>query len=137
MSIEQSLASIAKSLEILAATAVAHTDPTVSVAAPVAPVAPVVAPVGNVPAPTPPVQQQVTPPSVPAFTAPVSASPSNVPKTIGELQAYVMGTYKTLGPEKGAAIQTIIAACGVANINEINPTHFGYVFEQVERLKVA
>ena len=135
MSIENFLESIAKSLEILAATAVAHTDPAVPVAAPVA--TPVVGNVQPAPIPVAPVTVTPTPTPAPATAAPATVSPSNVPKTIGELQAYVMGTYKTLGPEKGAAIQAIIAACGVANINEINPTHFGYVFEQVERLKMA
>ena len=72
-----------------------------------------------------------------APVASVPAAPAGVPTSIAELQRYVMETYKAIGPEKGASIQAIITACGVANINEINPAHFGYVFEQVERLKAA
>lgn len=109
---------------------------------PVAPAVPAPAPAAPVAAPVvaPPVAAPVIPPApiaAPVPAAPVPAAPAGVPTSIAELQRYVMETYKAIGPEKGASIQAIITACGVANINEINPAHFGYVFEQVERLKAA
>jgi hypothetical protein len=138
--IEQNLTSIAASLQSLVQllqNQKAHVEPAPAPVAPVspapAPSAPVVAPVVVAPVPAAPAPEPVV--VAPAPAAPAAAP--GVPATIGELLTYVMNTYKTLGPDKGAGIQAIIQACGVSNINEINPSHFGYVFEQVERLKAA
>ena len=144
--IEQNLTSIAASLQVIVQllqnqkheVTASPAAPVVPTPAPPAPVAPpvVVAPVSSPvipPAPVAPVSSPVIPP------APVAPPPvaSGAPTTHGDLTKYVMQTYTELGPEKGGAIQGIISACGVSNINEINAAHFGYIFEQVERLKAA
>ena len=140
--IEQNLTSIAASLQVMVQILQNQKhEPTASPAAPVVPAPAPAAPVAP-PVVAAPVVAPVSPPApvaaiVPPAPPPAPAAPTGAPTTIGDLQKYVMQTYTELGPEKGASIQGIITACGVSNINEINAAHFGYIFEQVERLKVA
>jgi hypothetical protein len=101
-------------------------------AAPVAPTAPV----GNVqPAPTPTVPVMATP-AAPAAPVPATASPSNCPITDQpSLVAYVMASYKEMGPVKGNQIQGVLAALGITNINEAKPEQYAAIHSGVEALK--
>ena len=116
-----------------------------NVAAP-APVAQAPAPVAA-PAPVIVSQPLVTPapvaaapamPAPPAFVAPAPAAPaaSGAPFTDGKgLIDYVMGAYKSLGPQKGAQIQNVLLGLGYQNINDVKPEHYGALFAGVEALK--
>lgn len=97
------------------------------------------------PAPTPAPVQQAAPapamPPLPNFMAQPQAAPApaaGAPFTDGKgLVEYVMGAYKTLGPEKGAQIQTILVGLGYDNINNVKPEHYPALFQGVEALKGA
>jgi len=100
---------------------------------------------GNV-APTPPVQPAPTPvvpvtvtPTVavaPVFATPAAVSPfSAVFANQAELTAFVMDTYKSLGPIKGAKIQEVLNSVGAKNINEVKPEMYAAVKAGVEALK--
>lgn len=81
------------------------------------------APVFNQPAVTPqpaPAQQMVT--------APFSDAK--------QLVDYVMSTYKQLGAQKGAGIQTVLQQLGYANINDVQPAHFDAFYHAIEQLKL-
>lgn len=98
----------------------------VVVAAPAPVAAPVAAPAPVMPAP-------------PAFVAPAPApapvstgAPFSDPKGLID---YVMATYKTLGPQKGAGIQGVLTGLGYQNINDVKPEHYGALFAGVEALK--
>ena len=133
MSIENNLASIAASLATIAEALKSRTpNDTRQAAAPVA----VPAPVGNVqPAPTPTAPVTVTP-VAPAAPAPASASPSNCPITDQpSLVAYVMTSYKEMGPVKGNQIQGVLAALGITNINESTAAHYPAIYAGIEALK--
>lgn len=109
--------------------------------APVAQVpASVLAPVAHAPAPV--VQPPVAPPvaampAPPAFMAPPAAAPvAAAPFSDGKgLIEFVMGSYKTLGPQKGAQIQGVLTGLGYQNINDVKPEHYGALFAGVEALK--
>ena len=128
MSIENNLASIAASLAIIAEALKNGTThqaaAPVAVPAPVA-TAPVVAaaPVFTAPAPAPapvaPVQA--------AAACPITDQPS--------LIAYVMTSYKDMGPVKGNQIQGVLAAMGITNINEAKPEQYAAIHAGVEALK--
>jgi len=155
MSIENNLASIAASLATIAEALKSHTTTDVrQAAAPVAVPAPVAAaPVVAAPAPIPaPVvatanlgNAQVAPtqtapvmatPVAPAAPIPASASPSNCPITDqASLVAYVMASYKEMGPVKGNQIQGVLAALGITNINEATTAHYPAIYSGVEALK--
>jgi len=155
MSIENNLASIAASLAVIAEALKTHTTNDVrQAAAPVAVPAPVAAaPVVAAPAPVPaPVIEaaqmgnaQVAPiqgapvmatPAAPAAPVPATASPSNCPITDqASLVAYVMTSYKEMGPVKGNQIQGVLAALGIANINEAKPEQYAAIYAGVEALK--
>ena len=111
--------------------------------APAAPVAqapaPVVAP-APVAAPAPaPVAAPVMP-AAPSFQPPVAApaaTPSGAPFSDPKgLIDYVMASYKALGPQKGAQIQSVLTSLGYANINDVKPEHYGQLFGGIEALKV-
>ena len=108
------------------------------VATPVAAVPVAQQPVVDAPKPVPtPVAPEVVQPAV-AQAAPAAASPSNVPFTDGKgLVAYMMDSYRTLGPIKGAEIQGVLASVGKTNINEVTPDLYGTVFAAVEALKAG
>jgi len=119
-----SLASIADSLKY---------EPQVDTpAAPVAVPAPVAAaPVVAAPAPVAAPQ----PAPAPVVEAPVQAA-TNCPITDqASLVAYVMETYKSLGPVKGNQIQGVLAALGITNINEATAAHYPAIYSGVEALK--
>lgn len=107
------------------------------VTAPVAP--PVVAtPVPVVQAPA------VTMPPPPSFAAPVvppvvaAPAPAGVPFNDAKgLMAYVMASYQTLGPQKGAQIQTVLSGLGVQNINDVKPEQYAALYNGIEQLKGA
>ena len=111
-------------------------------AAPVvtAPLAPPVAP-----APAPVVQAPaVTMPPPPSFAAPVAPpvaaapAPTGVPFNDAKgLMAYVMASYQTLGPQKGAQIQTVLSGLGVQNINDVKPEQYAALYNGIEQLKGA
>ena len=104
--------------------------------------APVAAPIPNVqPAPTPVATVMVTPVvtqvAAPVFAVPATASPSSaVFATQAELTAFVMDSYKALGPIKGAKIQEVLNGVGVKNINEVKPEMYAAVKAGIEALKV-
>jgi len=103
----------------------------ITTAAPAAPVtltvsapAPVAAPVVAMPAP---------PSFAPVAPAPAPAgAPFSDPKGLID---YVMSSYKALGPQKGAQIQTVLTNLGYGNINDVKPEHYGALFAGVEALK--
>lgn len=136
MSIENNLASIAKSLEIIAKVLSEGKQDT-PVPAPVATTPPpVVAPVVVEPPKVEVAVPVVTPPPVaapePVVSVPVSSAPFSDHKGLIE---YTMAAYKSLGPEKGANIQKIMANLGVGNINDMKPEQYGDFYKQVEALK--
>ena len=99
--------------------------------------------------PLPNVQTVVTP-SVGVVTAPAitpmvttlntttdTKSTTDVPfANQAELTAFVMDTYKSLGPIKGAKIQEVLNSVGAKNINEVKPEMYAAVKAGVEALKV-
>ena len=77
-------------------------------------------------------------PAPPVFAAPVvapvvpGAAPFDNPKGLID---FVMGSYKALGPVKGAGIQGVLTSLGYQNINDVNPAHYGALFSGIEALK--
>ena len=74
----------------------------------------------------------------PVVAAPAAVSPSSAPvfATQAELTAFVMDSYKALGPIKGAKIQEVLNGVGVKNINEVKPEMYASVKAGIEALKV-
>jgi hypothetical protein len=137
MTIEQTLERIATSCErnerlteqLIDALANAITR---QAAAPVAVSAPVAAaPVVATPAP---VAAPVTP-AAPVVEAPVQAAPTCPITDQASLVAYVMTSYKEMGPVKGNQIQGVLAALGITNINEATAAHYPAIYSGVEALK--
>lgn len=48
-----------------------------------------------------------------------------------------MGSYKAMGPEKGAKIQQVLTSMGHANINDIKPEQYGQFYAGVEAIKAG
>lgn len=116
---------------------VAPTPAPVQVAAPAVP-----APVVTAPAPAPvaaPVAAAPAMPAPPAFVAPAAAPAlTGAPFSDNKgLIDYVMGAYKAMGPQKGAAIQNVLTQLGYANINDVKPEHYGALYQGVEALKAS
>jgi hypothetical protein len=144
MTIENNLASIAKSLEIIAS--VLSTPKTVSVEQVVKKEI-VAAPIASQPVPN--VQAVVTP-SVGVVTAPATTPTVTTLNTTTDtksttsapfadhaaLMTFVMDSYKALGPIKGAKIQDVLNSVGVKNINEVKPEHYATIKSGVDALKV-
>jgi len=115
----------------------------VAAPAPVAPApAPVVqaapAPVAAAPVAAPaPVAAAPAMPAPPTFVAPAPApAPTGAPFSDPKgLIDYVMGAYKTLGPQKGAMIQGVLTGLGYQNINDVKPEHYAALHTGVEALK--
>jgi hypothetical protein len=128
MSIENNLASIAASLATIAEALKNGT--THQTAAPIAVPAPVAAaPVVAAPAPVPaPVAEAVA-------AAPVQTAPACPITDQPSLVAYVMASYKEMGPVKGNQIQGVLAALGITNINEATAGHYPAIYSGVEALK--
>ena len=140
MSIENNLASIAKSLESIAASLANRGNNLTPVSAPVQAtdrVAPVVAPVAAAPVVTVPVATPILAPAVALPLTPVGAASSGTaPFTDSKgLITYVMDSYKTLGPEKGAKIQGVLVSLGYQNINDVKPESYAALYLGVEGLK--
>ena len=143
MSLENNLASIAKSLELIATALTAKNAnptpvdapaqpvpvPAPVVAAPVMPALPVFTPAA--PTPTAPVMDIPTPVAVAAPT-PVSASPFSDKNAMMD---FVMTSYRAMGAEKGAKIQDVLTAIGYKNINDVDPAHWGALKSGIEALK--
>ena len=48
---------------------------------------------------------------------------------------YVMDSYKSLGAQKGAGIQTVLQALGYNNINDVDPKDYIKLYQGIEQLK--
>lgn len=90
----------------------------------------------------PPVAAPVAPamPAPPAFMA--EQAPAPTPAAAAApfadskgLIEYVMGAYKTLGPQKGQQIQGVLTTLGYQNINDVKPEHYGQLHAGIEALK--
>lgn len=78
-------------------------------------------------------QQSAEPPA--QQTVPVqNTSPI---QDVQSLTQYVMTAYQSMGPEKGAQIQTVMSNLGYSNINDVKPEHFTEMYNQIEQLKNA
>lgn len=92
------------------------------------------------PAPEPVAPAPVMPPPpvflAPPVVAPVVATPVAPFGDPKGLIDYVMSSYKTLGPQKGAAIQGVLSGLGVANINDVKPEQYAALWAGIEALKV-
>lgn len=134
------LTSVIQKIEAAQGTPVA---PAPTLTAPAVAAAPLAPPV--VAAPAPVVQAPVaTMPPPPSFAAPVAPpvaaapAPTGVPFNDAKgLMAYVMASYQTLGPAKGAQIQTILSNLGVQNINDVKPEQYAALYNGIEQLKGA
>ena len=130
--------SLEAKIEALTAAVVALTAKLEAGAAPAAPVV-ITAPAPSAPqtftAPAP-VAPVVAMPAPPSFVAPAPAAPAGAPFSDPKgLIDYVMNSYKALGPQKGAQIQTVLTSMGYGNINDVKPEHYGALFTGVEALK--
>jgi hypothetical protein len=133
--------SLEQKIEALTAAVVALTAKLESSNAPSAPVV-IAAPAPSAPqtftspapvAPAPVVAMPAPPSFAPVAPAPAPAgAPFSDPKGLID---YVMSSYKTLGPQKGAHIQTVLTGLGYGNINDVKPEHYGALFVGVEALK--
>lgn len=145
MSIEASLASIAKSLESIALSQLhsrgldkpAATPPEATPApAPAAAPAPTPAPA---PAAAPAVMLPpafMQPPPAPAAAPAAPAAGPAAPFTDGKsMMEYVMGKYRQLGPVKGAMIQNVLSEIGCKNINEVQPAQYNAFYAKVEAIQ--
>ena len=140
MSLENNILSIAKSLESIARS-LEHTEKYVENVAPVS-LTPVVQ---NTIAPASPnvvIEEIPFPEFAPSLVAPVvlptvaSGASLVAPFTDGKgLIAYVMESYKSLGPVNGAKIQEVLTGIGYANINEVKPESYAALYAGVEALK--
>lgn len=134
--------SLESKIEALTAAVVALTAKLEAGAAPAAPVviaapAPSAPQTFTAPAPAPAAPAPVMP-APPSFVAPapVAAAPAGAPFSDPKgLIDYVMTSYKTLGPQKGAQIQTVLTSMGYGNINDVKPEHYGQLYAGVEALK--
>jgi hypothetical protein len=103
--------------------------------------APVAAPVQAAPAPAPKAAPVVAAPVevvVPVAVAPVVAPAPTTDCPIVDqpsLVAYVMGSYKEMGPVKGNMIQGVLAGQGITNINDAKPEQYAAIYAGVEALK--
>lgn len=142
MTIENNLASIAKSLELIASALTAKTANPTPVVAPAQTVTsapmvivdpvPVVIPAAVMP-PTP-VFTEAVPVATPAPAPVVSTGPA----TFASKQAmtdFVISSYKALGPEKGAKIQQVLESLGFKNINDVPEAQWGALKAGIEALK--
>ena len=143
MSLENNLASIAKSLELIAT---ALTQKNANPTPITAPAQPVSVPVAAVPAPV-----VVAPvmPALPVFQAPVPVATPVPAPVVAPVQAltpspfadknammdFVMTSYRALGAEKGAKIQDVLTTIGYKNINDVDPAQWGALKSGIEALK--
>lgn len=146
MTIENNLASIAKSLELIAAALTQKNANPTPLAAPAQPVSVpvVVAPVAVTPVPqvsvmpAPPVFQAPAPVATPApapVAAPVQVASPLVFADKNAMMDFVLTSYKALGSEKGAKIQDVLGGMGYRNINDVDPTRWSELKIGIESLK--
>ena len=130
MSLENNLASIAKSLELIAA---ALTQKNANPTPITAPAQPVSVPVAAVPAP---VVAAPVMPALPVFTpaapTPAVASPFSDKNAMMD---FVMTSYRALGAEKGAKIQDVLTTIGYKNINDVPVEKWADLKAGIEALK--
>lgn len=97
------------------------------------------APIVVMPAPMPVAPPAVAMPPVPTFTppaAPVAPLGAKAPFSDAKgLMDYLMKTYGTLGPEKGAKIQEVMKSLGANAVNEVTADKYDALFAGVEALK--
>lgn len=143
MSLENNLASIAKSLELIAT---ALTQKNANPTPITAPAQPVSVPVAAVPAP---VVAAPVMPALPVFQAPVPVATPVPAPVVAPVQAltpspfadknammdFVMTSYRALGAEKGAKIQDVLTTIGYKNINDVDPAQWGALKSGIEALK--
>ena len=143
MSLENNLASIAKSLELIAT---ALTQKNANPTPITAPAQPVPVPVAAVPAP---VVAAPVMPALPVFQAPVPVATPVPAPVVAPVQAltpspfadknammdFVMTSYRALGAEKGAKIQDVLTTIGYKNINDVDPAQWGALKSGIEALK--
>lgn len=143
MSLENNLASIAKSLELIAA---ALTQKNANPTPITAPAQPVSVPVAAVPAP---VVAAPVMPALPVFQAPVLVVTPVPAPVVAPVQAltpspfadknammdFVMTSYRALGAEKGAKIQDVLTTIGYKNINDVPVEKWADLKAGVEALK--
>ena len=99
-------------------------------------VAPVAVPAHVADAPVVAAPAPVAAPVVEAApAAPVQAAPACPITDQPSLVAYVMASYKSMGPVKGNQIQGVLAALGIADINEATTAHYPAIYSGVEALK--
>ena len=141
MSLENNLASIAKSLELIATALTAkNANPT-----------PITAPAQPVPVPAQPAPTGVNP-FAPVVVAPVMpalpvATPVPAP-VVAPVQAptppfadknammdWIMTSYRALGAEKGAKIQDVLTTIGYKNINDVPVEKWADLKAGIEGLK--
>ena len=132
MTIELALIQIANALEKIAA----RLPETITKEPANVPVTP--APIPPAPAPVVPVATPAPAPVVPA-PAPipvVPAVPTGCPFSDAKgMITYVMDSYKSMGPEKGALIQGVLTKLGVNNINDVKPQDYPALYSGIEGLK--
>lgn len=143
MSLENNLASIAKSLELIAA---ALTQKNANPTPITAPAQPVSVPVAAVPAP---VVAAPVMPALPVFQAPVPVATPVPAPVVAPVQAptpspfadknammdFVMTSYRALGAEKGAKIQDVLTTIGYKNINDVPVEKWADLKAGIEGLK--
>ena len=143
MSLENNLASIAKSLELIA---VALTQKNANPTPITAPAQPVSVPVAAVPVP---VVAAPVMPALPVFQAPVPVATPVPAPVVAPVQAptpspfadknammdFVMTSYRALGAEKGAKIQDVLTTIGYKNINDVPVEKWADLKAGVEALK--
>ena len=143
MSLENNLASIAKSLELIAAALTAKNANPTPITAPAQPVS---VPVVAVPAP---VVAAPVMPALPVFQAPVPVATPVPAPVVAPVQAltpspfadknammdFVMTSYRALGAEKGAKIQDVLTTIGYKNINDVPVEKWADLKAGVEGLK--
>lgn len=107
-------------------------------------VAPAASPVVAQPAPTPAAPVAAAMPAAP-FLQQVSPQPAAPVQQVGAasfsdpkgLIAYVMQEYQAMGAQKGAGIQNILVSLGYQNINDVQPAHYGALYQAIEALKAS
>ena len=143
MSLENNLASIAKSLELIAAALNQKNANPTPITAPAQPVS---VPVAAVPAP---VVAAPVMPALPVFQAPVPVVTPVPAPVVAPVQAltpspfadknammdFVMTSYRALGAEKGAKIQDVLTTIGYKNINDVPVEKWAYLKAGIEALK--
>ena len=126
MSIETDIHDIAVSLAAL----VNHITKSNVSAAP-API-PAVVPAAPAPVPMPTPVPAPAPVPVPAPSAPAASCPLT---DAGQLMAYCMEKYRTLGPVKGGQIQEVLTALGQSTLAGLRPDQYAEFYSRVEAIQ--